>query len=75
MLQILITFQYETFEECQADCHGDGKYCYWAITGDGDRIFIGCCPECFPASATVFLENGKSVTMSELQTGDAVKSG
>ena len=33
------------------------------------------CGNCFPASAKVSLKNGKSVTMSKLQKGDAVKSG
>ena len=30
---------------------------------------------CFPAIATVKLENGNSVTMSDLQIGDQVKTG
>ena len=30
---------------------------------------------CFPSEAKVSLENGKSVTMSELQIGDKVKIG
>ena len=30
---------------------------------------------CFPSSARVLLENGKSVTMSELQIGDRVQTG
>ena len=31
--------------------------------------------KCFPSVATVKVENGKSVTMSELQIGDAVQTG
>ena len=31
--------------------------------------------KCFPSSARVILENGKSVTMSELQIGDRVQTG
>ena len=30
---------------------------------------------CFPATARLTLENGKSITMSELQTGDKVQTG
>ena len=30
---------------------------------------------CFPSTATVNLENGKAVTMSELQVGDKVQTG
>ena len=34
------------------------------------------CPKgCFPAASKVSLENGKSVTMSELQVADKVKTG
>ena len=32
-------------------------------------------PSCFPAAASVSLENGKLVKMSELQTGDRVQTG
>ena len=32
-------------------------------------------PACFPSSARVNLENGKSVTMSQLQKGDKVETG
>ena len=31
--------------------------------------------DCFPSTATVNLENGKTVTMSELQLGDKVQTG
>ena len=30
---------------------------------------------CFPATARLTLENGKSITMSELQIGDKVQTG
>ena len=32
-------------------------------------------PNCFPSTARVSLENGKSVTMSALYVGDKVKTG
>ena len=32
-------------------------------------------PSCFPSTARVTLENGKSVTMSELRKGDKVEAG
>ena len=38
-------------------------------------VCCGCSPSCFPSRATVFLENGKSVRMSELKTGDKVQTG
>ena len=31
--------------------------------------------DCFPSTSTVNLENGKTVTMSELQVGDKVQIG
>ena len=36
---------------------------------------VACVRRCFPASARLTLENGDSVTMSELQTGDRVQTG
>ena len=42
-------------------CHNHGE-CY-------------CCSRCFPSEARVSLENGKSVSMSELQIGDKVQTG
>ena len=30
------------------------------------------CPDCFPSTSKVSLENGKTITMSELQVGDKV---
>ena len=50
---------------CEDYCHRE-RICYCAP---------GCCRCCFPASARVFLENGKSVAVSELNTGDRVQSG
>ena len=34
-----------------------------------------CSGSCFPAGATVRMETGKSVAMSELQIGDQVQTG
>ena len=68
MVQIFIAFQYNTWPECRANC--GQPYCEY----NRDLNIYECC-DCFPASAKVSLENGKSVTMSELQIGDAVKSG
>ena len=51
---------------CEGRCAFDPGYC------------CNCqfCPKgCFPAASKVSLENGKSVTMSELQVGDKVKTG
>ena len=33
------------------------------------------CKNCFPGTARLTLENGKSITMSELQVGDRVQTG
>ena len=41
---------------------------------EAENRCIGCLG-CFPASSTVFLENGQSVTISELNIGDRVQSG
>ena len=38
-----------------------------------DNVLIS--DECFPSSGIVHLENGKSVTMSELEKGDIVQTG
>ena len=46
------------------------------LVGNGERTELRCCTcKCFPATARVSLENGKSVAMSELQVGDKVKTG
>ena len=40
------------------------------------RQFKECCnKKCFPSASRVSLENGESVTMSELQVGDKVQTG
>ena len=54
-------------KNCNAACSNDG----------GDTISCCECPKkgCFPSSAKVYLENGKSATMSELQIGDQVQTG
>ena len=38
-----------------------------------DNVLIS--DDCFPSSGNVYLENGKSVTMSELEKGDIVQTG
>ena len=40
-----------------------------------DGSCCGCQEVCFPSSARISLENGKKVTMSELQIGDRVQTG
>ena len=56
--------------KCQVCCTcEDCKKCNW---GSG---FADCCKKCFPSTATVTLENGKQVEMSELKTGDKVQTG
>ena len=71
-----------TLLRCGRVCPDDHLYC----CGCPDRIYN---PEhlltedengrlyfkCFPATSVVSLENGKLVTMSELQIGDKVKTG
>ena len=42
---------------------------------DHGRVYCCECGSCFPSTARVSLENGKSLTMSELQTGDRVQTG
>ena len=71
MVQILIALQYKDITKCYAACK-PGWICDRARVGG--EYWLECC-ECFPESAKVSLENGKSVIMSELQIGDAVKSG
>ena len=49
----------------------EGKWCVWVNVWNRQHL---CC-NCFPASAKVFLQNGKSMMMSEVQIGDQVESG
>ena len=60
------------------DCDGCDKPCGYS----GCYNCIGycdgeCCKceKCFPASASVSLANGETVTMAELKRGDKVKTG
>ena len=45
------------------------------ISHTNNYLLIESSTSCFPAIATVQLENGNLVTMSELQIGDRVKTG
>ena len=40
-----------------------------------EYFFLDKNPKCFPSNAQVKLENGKSVTMSDLQIGNQVQTG
>ena len=40
-----------------------------------DWLCCGCHPPCFPSNAQVNLQNGKTLTMSELKIGDHVQIG
>ena len=77
MVHILIALQYKDKPKCQAAGCEDGFSCAPVENRDTRERGYACCdvPDCFPASAKVTLENGKSVAMSELQIGDRVKSG
>ena len=65
---------------CGGLCPDDHAYCcncgdtvifnVEMLDEDG-RLNVGC----FPATSVINLENGKLVTMSELQVGDKVKTG
>ena len=81
----------EEFRCCTRCCKcGDCTSTGVAILVDHEGVFTGCCkcdssppspppPQknnpCFPGTAQVILETGKSVTMSELQIGDKVQTG
>ena len=54
-----------------------GAYCVESCEPGFDTDAEGCCEcsVCFPATAKVTLQNGKSVTMSGLQIGDNVQTG
>ena len=52
---------------CQESREWDGTPAVCTKNSDGGG--------CFPSVATVMAENGKSIAMSELQTGDHVKTG
>ena len=39
------------------------------------NIYFAEKKSCFPSNANVKLENGKSITMSELQIGDQIQTG
>ena len=77
MVHILIALQYDDKPKCQAAGCKDGFSCGPVQNWDTKEMGYACCnvPDCFPASAKVALENGKSVAMSELKIEDTVKSG
>ena len=55
-----------------------GRYCVESCEPRFDTDHEGCCEcssICFPATAKVTLQNGKSATMSDLQIGDYVQTG
>ena len=60
-------------------CNPCGCLCGVCENGVGGLKCCGNCPpppvHCFPITARVSLESGKSVTMSELQIGDRVQTG
>ena len=72
-------------------CHPCNCQCGTCLGAPGHAILLSptgftrrfCCPvcqgntkvACFPSMARVSLENGKSVTMAELQVGDRVQAG
>ena len=61
-------FLFDAVEQCHSSCYakcGDTYHCCDAPEQES----------CFPSSARVLLETGKSVTMSELQIGDRVQTG
>ena len=56
-----------------SDCScGSGCYCETA-ENSGQHECCDC--RCFPSTAKVNLQNGKTLTMSELQIGDKVQTG
>ena len=75
---ISIILQFKTYESCEKEsCKNSTGYSCMAgsVIPSTGEIGVACCKDCFPASAKIILKNGKTVTMSELQIGDAVKSG
>ena len=81
-------YQCKNYETCHKSENGKGCIA-WTKNAickiDGCRYncwpnFFECCgcdisSSCFPSASKVYLENVKSVTMSELQLGDRVKTG
>ena len=48
----------------------------WNVPGNNkNNVYFYEQTGCFPSTARVHLENGKVVTMSELQVGDRVQTG
>ena len=55
---------------CGCPCTVERKY-----VGNGQFECGSCGSTCFPGTARLTLENGKAVSMSELQVGDRVQTG
>ena len=61
---------------CPTHCYAQCGSTFHCCTGTPTTTTTTASPgNCFPSSARVMLENGKSVTMSELQIGDKVQTG
>ena len=60
---------------CDSENYDDGDDYVFDDEGRECCRYVDRTPECFPAAARVFLENGKMVKISELQIGDRVQTG
>ena len=80
---ILVILSQEIFFQVRQACAGvkgcNAGGCSWCDRYTDSGTCRACCcngdGSCFPAVSKVYLENGKSVTMSELQIGDRVQTG
>ena len=67
-------------QDC-AECECVHRACWagsllgaWICDGIPEAKICCECP-CFPAAAEVWMENGKSIKMSELEVGDRIQTG
>ena len=67
-------YSYYCSTMCVATC-GDKYHCCEGIPTRTKAPGASSSSSCFPSSASVNLQNGKSVTMSDLQIGDKVQTG
>ena len=70
--------RFSFYQDAKCPVYNSGAKCCYCPSGWGTNCncFHGSdIGSCFPSSATVSLENGKSVTMSQLQIGDQVQTG
>ena len=58
---------------CSSWCGSRSRTLRWCNVWHRGRLCCKC--HCFPATARLTLDNGKSVMMSELQKGDRVQTG